>query len=250
MRHRRRKTGAGTAQSMSSQWLGLSLFIMLLAFFIVLNSISSYEAARVSPVMESLGYAFSSRFERIEAEESPSVTPDESESVNEGSSLDQLQALFKSQIPSHEAIVSHRRGMMYVKVSFDDFEQAVMAVGQRNVPEDQEENTQFLKGFFLPTLISLMSMDEDKAPYRMDIILNINENPARLQNQHPKRLAVIMKKMGHIAGKVEDAGLPTKLISSGLQKGEDGMVELIFRHHIAFNPLGSDDGNASGDNEQ
>ncbi len=244
MRNRRRKTGAGTARSMSAQLLGLSLFIMLLAFFIVLNAISSYEETKVRPIMDSLGEVFSSRLQEDErVEESPSVTEDESKSINEGSALDKMQALFKSQIPSHEAVVSNRKGVMYVKVPFDDFEEAILAVGQPSKVKKQEEGeqAQFLKGFFLPTLISLVDMDTGNIPYRMDIVLNVNENPARLQNRRPKKLAALMKKMGRIASKIEDAGLPTKLVSVGLQKGEEDMVEIIFRRHIAFNPLGPDE---------
>ncbi|MCB9996497.1 MAG: flagellar motor protein MotB [Rhodospirillales bacterium] len=222
---------------MSGQLLGLSLFIMLLAFFIVLNAISSYEETKIKPVMESLGYTFSSRMEAANIEDHPSMREDDDTSINEGDTVDRIKALFTAQIPSHEAVVSHTKGVMYMRLPFEDFEAAVMAVGQRNALDQKQESAKFLSGFFLPTLVALMKTDTVSAPYRMDILLNIEENPAQLQNQQPKKLSAVMKQMSRLAAKIEDAGLSTKLISTGLQKGRPGMVELLFRPHVPFNPL-------------
>ena len=237
MRNRRRSGSTGTAKSMSGQLLGLSLFIMMLAFFIVLNAVSSYEESKVRPIMESLGYTFASQSMDKDIDDHPSQRENEDTSLDEGETIDRLQALFSAQIPSHEAVVSHRRGVMHVMVPYDDFETAVMAVGQRNALEQKDKNTKFLAGFFLPTLVALMKTDAVATPYRMDMLLNIEDNPAMLQNEQPKQLAKYMKNMSQIAAKIESAGLATKLISTGLQKGEPGMVELLFRPHIPFNPV-------------
>lgn len=215
---------------------------MLLAFFIILNAISNFEQTKVKPVMESLGYTFASKLQQPQKDERPSVTKSSEPSINEGDTLDRLQALFNAQIPGHEAVVSKRKGEMYVKLPFDDFETAVMAVGQRNALEEGNESAQLLAGFFLPTLVALMKSDRAGISFRMDMTLNIEENPAALQNRQPQQLAVLLGRMGDIAGKIEDAGLSTRLISAGLQKGEEGTVELLFRRHVPFNPLGAADG--------
>ena len=238
MRNRRRSGSTGTAKSMSGQLLGLSLFVMLLAFFIVLNAISSFEATRIKPVIESLGYAFASRMAEQPVDDHPSMREDEDMSISEGKTVDRLKALFSAQIPSNEAVVSHRKGALHVRVPYDDFKGAVMATGQRNALNQPQGSIKFLKGFFLPTLVALMKTDEVSAPYRMDMILNIPENPATLQNQQPQQLAAFVKNMSVLAGKIEDAGLSTKLISTGLQQGEAGMVDLLFRPHIPYDPLG------------
>lgn len=248
MKNRRRRGSAGTAKTVGSQLLGLSLFIMLLAFFIVLNAISSYEDVKVRPVMASLSYAFASRMLEQRVDENPSVTQSQEDSIHEGDTLERLKALFTAQIPSSEVAVSSHRGVMYVKLPFDDFEAAVMAVGQRNALNQQQESAQFLKGFFLPTLVALMKTDKAGMPYRMDMLLNIDNNPAQMQNRQPKQMVTLIKDMGRIAAKLEDSGLSTKLVSGGLQKGEPGTIELMFRRHVPFNPLG--DQPAEGQNEQ
>ncbi len=236
MKTRRRKITTETASSMSGQILGLSLFIMLLAFFIVLNAISSYEETRVKPVMQSLETAFSSKVaDRTDLR--PSAREDLDTFTGDGDTLENLEALFSAQIPSHEATVSHSKGVMYVRVPFDDFEAAVMAIGQEDATEKTQDGT-FLNKFFLPTLVSLLKTEDVGTPYRMDIMLNIKGNPAYIQNQNPQRLSQIMKKMSLLSEKIENAGLPQKLLSTGLQKGEVGIVELLFRRHIPFNPLG------------
>lgn len=243
MRNRRRRVSAGTSGGMGSQLLSLSLFVMLLAFFIILNAISNFEQTKVRPVMDSLGYTFASKVSNEPVDEQPSVTEDEDEtSIHEGDTLERMQALFNAQIPGHDTVLSHQKGEMYVKLPFDEFEAAVMAVGQRNLLEQRNENVKLLKGFFLPTLVALMKSDGAGKPYRMDMMLNIGENPAALQNQQPKQLAATIAQMGAIAGKIEASGLSPKLISAGLQKGEEGTVELLFRRHVPFNPLGKPDG--------
>ena len=236
VRGRRRRVSTGTARSMGSQLLGLSLFIMLLAFFIVLNAISAYEETKVRPIIESLGFTFASRILEPQVDERPSVTKDAQPSIHEGDTLDRIQALFNSQLPGHETVKSERKGTMYVKLPFDEFEQAVMAAGQQNALDDQVGAGKFLKGFFLPTLVALVETENTRRPYRMDILLNMDDNPAHVQNTQPQQLASKVRRLNDIAAKLESAGLPTNLVSIGLQKGETDMVELLFRIHIPFNP--------------
>lgn len=240
MRNRRRSGSTGTARSPSGQLLGLSLFIMLLAFFIVLNAISSFEETKVNPIMENLSYTFSSRLLDKNIDHHPSERESEDTSLKEGETVDRLEALFTARIPSHDAVVSHRKGTMYVRVPYEDFKAAVMAAGQRNALERQEDGAKFLSGFFLPALVSLMKNDAASIPYRMDIVLNVKTNPAVLANQQPKQLAAMVKDMSAIAGKIESAGLPARLVSTGLQKGKAGIVEILFRPHVPYNPVEPD----------
>lgn len=239
MRNRRRRGSTGTASSVASQIMGLSLFIMLLAFFIVLNAISTYEETKARPVMDSINYAFAARVMQENVNQRPSVTQSEDVSVNEGNTLERMKALFTSQIPSHEAVVSQRKGVMHIRLDFADFEAAVLAVGQRENLHQDNDSARFLKGFFLPTLVALMKSGTTGATYRMDMVLNIADDPAALQNEQPQQLSAIMKRLGRMAEKIEATGLDTKLMSIGLQKGMDGKIELLFRPHIPFNPLGT-----------
>lgn len=233
-RSRRRRGSAGTARSMSSQLLGLSLFIMLLAFFIVLNAISNFEESKIKPIMANLSYTFAANMEQ-EVDDRPNVRQSENTSTQEGDTLDRMRALFTSQIPAHEAAVNKTRGEMHVRLPYQDFKDAVMAVGQQDVLPTKQPNG-LLKGFFLPTLVALMRNDDLGRPYRLDILLNIKDNPAEVFNDDPQQMNKITRDMSAIAQKIESAGLPVRLISTGVQEGEEDTVDLLFRPHIPYVP--------------
>ena len=74
---------------MANQFLSLSLFIMLLSFFIILNSLSSYEDVKSKPVLNSISMAFSK--DTPDPILAPNTVESPIESNNEGDSLDKLK---------------------------------------------------------------------------------------------------------------------------------------------------------------
>jgi hypothetical protein len=233
---RRRRVSVGSESSNSGQVLALSLFLMLLAFFIVLNAISDFEETRVKPILDSLEKSFAA--ETIPpTDTNPSVQESESLSVDEGDVTERLEALFRSQIPTYEAATNKTKGTMHVRLPLDEFKQAVMAVGQRQTENKAGKDGQFLlKGFFLPTLIAVIRADKAEMPYRMDMILNVGDNPPHLQNDKPKIAQKHVKDMSTLATKLQNSGLPARLQSIGLGNGPEGTVDLVFRPHVAFDP--------------
>ena len=96
---KRKKGMSGTVASQGALLLGLSLFIILLAFFIVLNGLSQYSEQKVGRAIESLETAFS---------QSIITTPSEKSSMNEsqggdtgqGDSIKELQGVLQSILPN------------------------------------------------------------------------------------------------------------------------------------------------------
>lgn len=238
-RSRRRRVSTGTEKSMAGQLLGLSLFIMLLAFFIVLNAISTFEENKVKPVMQSLEYTFAAKIRsRNQQTSEPSLRQDETLSTQEGDTLEQLENLFAAQIPNYEAVKNRRLGMMYIQVPYEEFEKAVMAIGAG--PAEGGDEAPSSSRYFLPTLVGLLKSDQAGAAYRMDMILGTGENPSKLASDSPQQMERVMAGMSRIARRIESAGIPPRLLSAGLQKEEKDMVDLVFRPHIPFNPLGNE----------
>lgn len=233
----RRRRSESTGSGSSSQLLNLSLFIMLLAFFIVLNALSSYKEFKSKTVIESLETAFSTDVRRQDT--SPSLAEDPNKSIRQGAVVDRLDALFKAQISSYEATKSSARGIMHVEMPLEVFSKAVMAVGQEDL--NRTATTARPKNFFLPTLISILKSNEQGVPYRMDILFNLPDNPARLQNQDPQLVGKIMARAGALSQQLEKSGLQQKLISIGFQEGDEEMVELDFRAHVPFSPVSAED---------
>lgn len=238
MYRRRRKINTDTGGGMGQHLLGLSLFIMLLAFFIVLNAISSFEQTKVRPVIDSLGQTFASRIDAA-GNEQPSPTAESTQSDGEGDTLDRLEALFRAQLPSADLTVSKNRGIMFARVSYSDFEAAIMAIGQQTAMDSAPMS--FSKGFFLPTLVSLLHTDRAGMTLRMDALVNMADNPAQVQTREPQRMAQEIAQLGRLSDKLERSGIPAKQQSIGLQQGPEGTVDLMFRPYVPFNPLGDEE---------
>ncbi len=213
---------------MANQYLGLSLFVMLLSFFIILNALSNFEEAKARPVINSVSVAFSSK--DTVKDLSPNLESDPLQSYRSGDALDQLDELFKAQISGVETQKNRLGTIMHLRVRLDEFEGGLMA------PISESEDVSDFEGPFLPMLVSLLKA-ENAIPYRMDMMLNIESDASDLQQDNPEALLSYLKKAASYAQTLERAGLPTQLVTAGLKKGERDYIDLYFYRHIPFNPL-------------
>jgi hypothetical protein len=78
--------------------LSLSLFVILLAFFIVLNAISSFSEPKVNAAFESLDVVFSPNIIPSEFQEETQAENQETEN-GEGDSLEDMQGILRSVLP-------------------------------------------------------------------------------------------------------------------------------------------------------
>lgn len=233
-RRRRRVSPPPASNANAQQMMSLALFIMLLAFFIVLNAISSYEDIKTEQVRRSIVLTFSK--DKVPQETQSSTQSDEAKAMKEGHAFDRLDALFESQIASFEAVQSKTRGVMMVKVPLEDFSKAVMALGQKDIT--QYPSRRAVRGnFFLPTLVSILRSDLDGAPTRMEMLFGLDENPAKLQNQSPRIIKEAIDQAGVFSQKLEQQGMPTKLLNIGLERSDPAYVNLVFRKYVAFSPV-------------
>jgi hypothetical protein len=232
---RRRRITNSAPNSNSASLMNLSLFIMLLAFFIVLNAISSFEDVKKYPVVESVKMTFSS--DAIREDVSPSVAPDEQKSIHQGDTIERIDALFESQISSYDVKKSPQLGTMQVELPLEVFATAVMTIGQEDLIKASPGKMVKGKKFFLPTLVSILKSDEQGVPYRMDMIMHVKDNPAALQNRDPKMMAQVMVRGAELATQLEKTGLTQRMISIGVNKGDPEKIDLIFRPHEPFTPL-------------
>ena len=236
MRSRRRNNKSGGGGPPATIVLNLSLFIMLLAFFIVLNTMSSFEEVKVQPIISSLEKAFSTDVRR--QDNLPSVTLEiENPDIDEGNILKRLEALFQSQISAFEATKSEHRGIMHVKVPKDVLTKAVLDVEAQTSGEAEASPGETEP--FLSMLISILRSEEMGMTYRLDIITNVEGNPAELQNDVPQAMFSLMTQTSLLSQKLEQSGMPKHLLSSGMKQGDPDFVDLYFSPHQPFNPLGN-----------
>lgn len=231
---RRRRRNEPSSQSDTGTLMNLSLFIMLLAFFIVLNSLSSYEEQLVGDVVQSLDTTFSKDPQQEDI--APSVTPDPVNSVNEGDTFERLDALFQSQIVSYKKSISSNRGKMIIKLPLEKFSRAIMAAGQKDLTKMRARRNP-RGNFMIPTLVSILKSDKKGVSYRMNILLQSPDNPAHFQNQSPTEMAALMRRGSALTEKLEQGGFPQKLLNIGIAKGNPEIVELVFEQHVPFSPV-------------
>ena len=219
---------------MANQFLGLSMFIMLLSFFIILNAISGFEETKAQPVLNSLSMAFSNK-ETVD-DFMPGKMDIETAGKRDGSTLDNIEAAFKSQITAVETKQNRLGTTMYVHLPFEDFKKGIMK--SLVIPEVSGPPSDHGHMDLLPMLVSLMETGRD-ATYTMNMILTIEENPSTLFTNNFESFSAYNNSISSIALKLEEAGLPKYQVTSGLKQGKAGFVDIVFQRYIPFSPLGT-----------
>lgn len=245
-RHRRRShryvqdlDDKGTKNFLSNI-LALSLFLILFAFFIVMNAVSEFETAKVAPVMRSVEDAFSLNLEQTVEDIAPSMTPSVEASIYEGYAEERIKALFTSQIPGFQSRVKRDKGVLMIRAPYEDLRAAVLAVGQKNALE--EEDKEGLAGaYFLPTLVALMKAEEAGVPYTMEMLMNID--PSRGQGADDEKVGLTGQiiNVSLLSTKLEQAGIPSSMIYAGVQYGQADTVDIYFRPAAVLQDGGQND---------
>ncbi len=240
----------------SGQLLALALFIMLLAFFIVMNAISNFEEDKVDPIMESIGKTFGSHYDQLLAQkvqsgDMPSETAHEDRSSGQGSALERLQAMFNAELTGYEAQINDIRGELYLKVPYDVFDEmldgetfaARVASGETQPPEisTADEDEEGARQDFAPTFAAFMKRKYEGRPYQVAVVLNVDASPAQLANENPVLLKDYFDKVSSLTARLEKAGIPKHLLHANISdsggehlSGDDNsyFVELFFSRYV------------------
>lgn len=225
LRARRRRIEGASEGGNSLRLLNLSLFIMLLAFFLVLNGISSYEEVKYRPILQNLQMTFST----VQREEGdgPSMAPSSEQSFNEGATVDRIDALFNAQITGFKTQKLQDEGVMTTSIPREEFDRAMTTMGQ--VDLTKVKTVTGLQTYFVPTLVSLMLSAEKGRPYRMDLVLHTQGDPAALMNEKPAILRDLIAQASTYAAILTKAGLPETLVNIAVEQGDPQTVTLYFR---------------------
>lgn len=199
----------------SAQVLQLSLFIMLLAFFIVLNVTSNFENNKVKPVIESLYKAFSTDLSpRLKTVFSDPKTVTE---LQKNQSIHYLEEFFKSDIPQikADAQVDESRGVLTLGFKRSDFENAIFnsePVGLDSI---------------VATLIYLAA---EKDAFSVEVVL---KTPNRASETEIQSLVV---QGDSYVRRLERRGILKKYLSFGLSDTVKDDVTMVFRPYFTYAP--------------
>ncbi len=204
---------------------------MLLSFFIVLNSVSEFEDSKAEPILNSLSLAFTSQITMKPV--APSIKDNQNTALKdgkkEGDTLEELEGLFNAHISNFTAKRNKFGSIMHVSMPIGRFENALAfnSYNALNVVADT-------RGAFLPTLISVLRAAENGKQYRIDMILNTASDPSVQNHADQQDFMRDMRRITTLATKLEQKGLPKKMVSAGLQQGDEGTLDLYFYLYKPF----------------
>lgn len=207
-------------QASGSQVLALGLFIMLLAFFIVLNTLSTFDEKVARPVLASLERTFASRIYREDIGQTQIQST--AQSNQEGTSLQRISGLFKARIPGTR-FVSERKGILHVQVKAKTFTEAINKMAALN-EFDKKELVAFRDIF-----VAVLSSQKTGMPLRLDITFMTNKDPTEPQKYSKNLKTSEIKKTAELAALLQASGLPMNLFSVAYTQGQRNMVDLKFQ---------------------
>ena len=216
---------------MANQFLGLGLFIMLLSFFIVLNSMSSFESEKAESVIKSINKSFWAQAPAEKESFSQTISAT-GESFRSGDALDEVKSLFQSTIPGSKTKKNRLGTQLTVQVPRPEFESALKGITP--VPEElsgfsSRQSDTFTQRF--PAMLAGILDTKVSISYTMDILFNMEEDPSIAQKQAPEQTRLAVKKSASYAALLEKEGLDPKLITSGLSKGPAQTITLVFKRY-------------------
>jgi hypothetical protein len=213
-------------QKISGQFLSLSLFIILLAFFVFLHSLSSFDTARVDIVTRSARQAFSAA--PLGPEFGFDLAPGVPNTRGQGDTphpLDAMESLFRSQIAGVGVRMAHDGQRMHVTTSAAAFEEALAAEAVPGAAGSA----------FRAMLVSLLQTDfEHAGAWRMELVLGTGGPPGALEAD-VARAAVV--RVAQMAERLEVLGLPARLVAAGLGPEAAGRLDIYIRPYAPFDPL-------------
>ena len=194
----------------------LSLFIMLLAFFMMLNASSNFDDDRVKPVLQSLKETFTTRVFRNDV--GPSLSPDAELRSGEGhEAFKSLSSYFSTSFPGFTPQMIPTRGVFYLELPADQFEKKFFG-----------SNKALQK-----TLIEKMWAYQQ---LQMEIWINIEQDPGVSSGDARDELRKRIDTLSAWATELEKQGLQKGTLTIGLQKGDPKKVIVLFHNYKPYAP--------------
>jgi hypothetical protein len=188
----------------------LSLKLILLAFFILLNAISDYEEARTKSVISSVNRAFSGQLEPINApallDGSPGLLPEAETLIND------VGSLFESIIPAIRSTRTDRARIVHIDLPSG----ALFKIGADRLRPDR---TEMIRRFAK----TLLRYNAREIVYKLEFLHGVPADGAAgaLREQEVRRASGVVSLL---AG----AGLPADLLSIGVLPGRSGRVSFVL----------------------
>ncbi|WP_338187880.1 hypothetical protein [Thalassospira tepidiphila] len=198
--------------------LFLALYLLLLAFFILLNTISTFEEVKTREVQESLSSAFAAILPPTTSLQT--VTSIEGPTVSAQETQDKLGHLFETAIKVVRVEVIQPGKLMEVIMHVDQlFDTNSILVRERQAD-------------FMHQLAEVLADDDGYASYEMEMVMGSQiEDKGTIQIENNLQIA----QAGSFARELTDVGAPEDRFFVGIDPGADPFI-VTFRFFWNFGP--------------
>lgn len=195
----------------------LSLNLILLAFFILLNSLSEFEAAKTRAVMESVNRAFSGKIQSTDQVPAFNVSL---------GALSEVQAKFREVGSLFEAIIPASKSKRIQRAKAVRVEVPAASLFEPKSVELVSARVVLIQGLAK----ALSRKPKDGPSYDLEVLLGVGE-PAKdapvTAARFPRSLEV--RRAAVLARHLVDEGLPAGALAIGLLPNHPGMVRFVVR---------------------
>jgi hypothetical protein len=149
-------------------YISLSLFIILLAFFLVLNSHSDFEQGRVGAVLSSVEQTFTTKI--FDDGAGPSFVADLSQGRGNGFATEDMANLFRSSMAGVEPYLMPSKEFLSVELSPTEFKNMTLSLGENEVPST------------VAAMVSRALEGSDKSVPNLQIEIWVKQNDSEQKN--------------------------------------------------------------------
>lgn len=207
------------APSDAMQFLTLSIFILLLAFFVILNVHSQIDGNKVDPVLASVEKHFA---KNIYGHAGKPAAIEQNNAAGEGSASDAISALFTAASISFTLQKTDGDSAFMITLSEKDFRHALgQAIDGLIVSGDAQAGKLYERYVRLFTQLSMMlEAQEDNLQYHMTVFTQANTR----KPMQPDTLETI----SYYKDSLKTIGFSSNAVSYGLRPDLNGQVRFYF----------------------
>lgn len=227
---------SSNSQNMGGAFLSLSLFIILLAFFIILTAASNFDQDKTTDVIDSLEQSFASKVSGDN--DYPAQASGPIKSTGQGAVLDKIEGVFNARFLNSKMKRSYGKNTAYMRI---DKEQLLTLLG---LIETDVIGTAERDVFFHKLQVVLTSIEGEK-PYQIHLTSYANTSLDTKEARLAAKQAEI-RQLDALAQAIVEAGFPKDRISIGLERKKTDQFTLYFRAYTPIYPEAGEGGTNRG----
>jgi len=217
IRPRHPRLTPGSSHDGNGQLTALSLFLLLLAFFIVMNGVTGFAEHRAEPILQSVRQAFGTSI--IPLNIGPSLTPGPQRRTGSGLSMEDQIGTFRSEFPGLQANYMAGTGTLQIVMGASVLNRLLGLTGEKGVNPRLKE------------MIDAAANPDETGGSPYEIIILINRRP-EIYAASGGGDAAFDRLIVTWADALLEMGVPAKSLSIGWNSGPAGRVTLIVRQRM------------------